>query len=260
MQRHNEVKTIIKYPSGDFEGLDIQLFIPCYIDQLYPETAFNSIKVLEKAGCTVHYNPNQTCCGQPAFNSGYWDEAGALAEKFLADFQLEMPVISPSGSCSSFVIHHYHKLLADKPALLNRHEELKANVFEISDFLVNVLKVENLGAHFPHKVTYHDSCSALREYGIKDEPRRLLNQVAGLELVEMEECETCCGFGGTFAVKNKDISVAMAEKKVLNALETGVEYIVSTEASCLMNINGFIAKNKLPIKGIHLVDILASGL
>jgi L-lactate dehydrogenase complex protein LldE len=240
--------------------MNIQLFIPCYIDQLYPETGFNTIKVLEKAGCTVQYNPNQTCCGQPAFNSGYWGEAGALAEKFLTDFKLDMPVISPSGSCSSFVKHHYHKLLADKPALLNRHEELKANVFEISDFLVNVLKVENLGAMFPHKVTYHDSCSALREYGIKDEPRRLLKQVAGLELVEMEECETCCGFGGTFAVKNKDISVAMAEKKVLNALETGVEYIVSTEASCLMNINGFIAKNKLPIKGIHLVDILASGL
>lgn len=239
--------------------MDIQLFIPCYIDQLYPETGFNTIKVLEKAGCKVHYNSNQTCCGQPAFNSGYWKEATSLAEKFLTDFQPEMPVVSPSGSCSSYVIHHYHKLLTDKPEMLSRHEKMKDKIYELSDFLVNKLKIEYLGAKFPHKVTFHDSCSALREYGIKDEPRKLLAQVEGLELIEMEECETCCGFGGTFAVKNKSISVAMAEKKVLNALATGAEYIISTEASCLMNINGFIAKHKLPIKGIHLADILSAG-
>ena len=239
--------------------MDIQLFIPCYIDQLYPQTGFNTIKVLEKAGCNVHYNPNQTCCGQPAFNSGYWEEAAGLAEKFLNDFHPGMPIVSPSGSCSSFVIHHYHKILKEKPEQLEKHLQLKNTVFEFSDFLVNVLKVEKLGAKFPHKVTFHDSCSALREYGIKDEPRKLLAQVGGLQLVEMEESETCCGFGGTFAVKNNSISVAMAEKKVRNALDTGVEYIVSTEASCLMNINGYCAKNKLPVKGIHLADILASG-
>ena len=239
--------------------MDIQLFIPCYIDQLYPETGFNTIKILEKAGCKVHYNPNQTCCGQPAFNSGYWKESASLAEKFLTDFNSEIPIVSPSGSCSSFVIHHYHKVLNDRPDLLEKHSKLKSKVYELSDFLVNILKVENLGANFPHKVTFHDSCSALREYGIKDEPRQLLSQVHGLELIEMEECDTCCGFGGTFAVKNNSISTAMAEKKVQNALETGVEYIVSTEASCLMNINGYIAKNKLAIKGVHLADILASG-
>ena len=239
--------------------MDIQLFIPCYIDQLYPETVFKTIKVLEKAGCKVHYNSNQTCCGQPAFNSGYWKEATSLAEKFLTDFEPEMPVVSPSGSCSSYVIHHYHKLLTDKPEMLLRHEKMKDKIYELSDFLVNKLNIDNFGAKFPHKVTFHDSCSALREYGIKDEPRKLLAQVEGLELIEMEECDTCCGFGGTFAVKNKSISVAMAEKKVLNALTTGAEYIISTEASCLMNINGFIAKHKLPIKGIHLADILSAG-
>ena len=239
--------------------MDIQLFIPCYIDQLYPETGFNTIKVLEKAGCRVHYNTEQTCCGQPAFNSGYWKEAASLAVKFLTDFHHDMPVVSPSGSCSSFVIHHYHKILSENPELLAKHATMKSNIFELSDFLVNVLKVENLGAKFPHKVTFHDSCSALREYGIKDEPRRLLAQVEGLELIEMEECDACCGFGGTFAVKNNAISTAMAEKKVQNALATGVDYIVSTEASCLMNINGYIAKHKLPIKGVHLADILASG-
>jgi len=239
--------------------MDIQLFIPCYIDQLYPQTGFNTIKVLEKAGCKVHYNPNQTCCGQPAFNSGYWNEAADLAEKFLNDFQPGMPIVSPSGSCSSFVIHHYHKILKENHELLEKHLQIKNSVYELSDFLVNVLKVENLGAKFPHKVTFHDSCSALREYGLKDEPRKLLAQVESLNLVEMEESDTCCGFGGTFAVKNNSISVAMAEKKVRNALATGVEYIVSTEASCLMNINGYCSKNKLAVKGVHLADILASG-
>ena len=239
--------------------MDIQLFIPCYIDQLYPETGFNTVKVLEKAGCTVHYNPEQTCCGQPAFNSGYWKESASLAEKFLKDFNPDMPIVSPSGSCSGFIIHHYHKLLVDKPELLERHSLMKNTIYELSDFLVNVLKVTDLGAKFPHKVTFHDSCSALREYGIKDEPRILLSKVEGLELIEMEESDTCCGFGGTFAVKNKAISTAMVEKKVQNALATGVEYIISTEASCLLNINGYCAKNKLGLKGMHLTDILASG-
>jgi len=240
--------------------MDIQLFIPCYIDQLYPETGFNTIKILEKAGCHVHYNPKQTCCGQPAFNSGYWKEAAQLAEKFLIDFNPDLPIVSPSGSCSSFIIHHYQKVLTDRPDLLDRHLKMKDKIYELSDFLVNIIKVKDLGAIFPHTVTFHDSCSALREYGIKDEPRILLSHVEGLKLIEMEESETCCGFGGTFAVKNNAISSAMAEKKVLNALATNAEYIVSTEASCLLNINSYCAKNKLPIKGIHLADILASVL
>jgi len=239
--------------------MEVQLFIPCYIDLLYPETGFNTIKILEKAGCRVHYNPKQTCCGQPAFNSGYWKESASLAEKFLTDFPPGMPIVSPSGSCSSFIIHHYHKVLSDRPELLTRHALIKDSIYELSDFLVNILKVENLGASFPHKVTFHDSCSALREYGLKDESRRLLAQVTGLELIEMEESDTCCGFGGTFAVKNKAISTAMAANKVRNALATGAEYIISTEASCLMNINGYAKKQKLPVKGIHLADILANG-
>lgn len=237
--------------------MNIQLFIPCYIDQFYPQTAFNVIKILEKAGCTVHYNPEQTCCGQPAFNSGYWDETAQLAEKFLNDFNVEMPVISPSGSCSGFVIHHYHKVLKGKDELLAKHAQIKPQLFELTDFLVNKLHFTDFGSEFPHKVTFHDSCSALREYGIKNEPRELLTKVKGLELIEMNESETCCGFGGTFAVKNNAISTSMTEIKVRNALETGAEFIVSTEASCLMNINGYCTKNKLPIKGIHIADILA---
>lgn len=237
--------------------MEIQLFIPCYIDQFYPQTAFNVIKILEKAGCTVHYNPEQTCCGQPAFNSGYWTETAKLAEKFLKDFENEMPVVSPSGSCTGFVIHHYQKVLKGNQPLLEKHDKLKPQLFELTDFLVNKLRFTDFGAKFPHKVTFHDSCSALREYGIKDEPRILLSKVKGLELIEMNENDTCCGFGGTFAVKNNAISTSMTEMKVRNALETGAEFIISTEASCLMNINGYCTKNKLPIKGMHIADMLA---
>jgi len=240
--------------------MNIQLFIPCYIDQLYPQTAFNTIKLLEKAGCKVHYNPEQTCCGQPAFNSGYWKEASSMAKKFLVDFNAEMPVVSPSGSCTGYIKRHYHKILNDRPAGLQQFEKMKDSIYELSDFLVNILHVENLDATFPHKVTCHDSCSALREYGIKHEPRRLLSRVKGLELIEMPESDTCCGFGGTFAVKNNAVSTAMVEKKVQNAVETGAEFIVSTEASCLMNINAYCSKQKIPVRGIHLADVLASGI
>jgi len=238
--------------------MEIQLFIPCFIDQLYPQTAFNTIKILEKAGCKVHYNPRQTCCGQPAFNSGYWKEASKLAEKFLADFNTEMPIVAPSGSCTGYIISHYNQILADKPQLLQQFEKMKDSIYELSDFLVNVLNIENLGANFPHRVTYHDSCAALREYGIKEEPRRLLSHVKGLELVEMTESDTCCGFGGVFSVKHNAVSTAMAEKKILNALETGAEFIVSTEASCLMNINTYCIKQQIPVRGVHLADVLAS--
>jgi L-lactate dehydrogenase complex protein LldE len=239
--------------------MQIELFIPCFIDQLYPQTAFNTIKILEKAGCEPRYNPKQTCCGQPAFNSGYWDEARKLATKFFADFpNASLPIVSPSASCISFVKHHYKKLFKEQAALLAECERVGQQGYELSDFLVNVLKVDDLGASFPHKVTFHDSCSALREYGIKTEPRLLLSKVKGLELIEMEESETCCGFGGTFAVKNTAISSAMAEKKVENAIAAGVEYLISTEASCLMNINGYCEKHKLPLKGIHLADVLAN--
>ena len=197
--------------------------------------------------------------GHPAFNSGYWDETRKLADKFFSDFQGDDTlIISPSASCISFVKTHYHKLYEGQEDKLSECKRVGKLGYELSDFLVNVLKVTDLGAEFKHKVTFHDSCSALREYGIKEEPRQLLSKVKGLELIEMEESETCCGFGGTFAVKNSSISSAMAEKKVLNALATGAEYIISTEASCLMNINGYCNKHKLPVKGVHLADIISN--
>jgi L-lactate dehydrogenase complex protein LldE len=177
----------------------------------------------------------------------------------MKDFPNDRLIVSPSASCTGFV-KNYLPELSKEEDYLKEHARLKRNLTEFTDFLVNHLKVEDLGASFPHKVTYHDACTALREYGIKEEPRKLLAKVKGLELVEMNENDVCCGFGGTFSVKMKPISVAMVEQKVQNALETGAEYIVSTEASCLMNIDGYIKRNKLPIKSIHIADILASGI
>ncbi len=235
------------------------LFIPCFIDQLYPETAFNVVRLLRRAGMEVHYNPEQTCCGQPAFNSGHWKEARSLARKFLNDFSQAEVIVSPSASCCGYIKNHFQKLFADDPVKMEQFMKIRPVIYELTDFLVNVLKQDSFGAMFTHRVTYHDACSALREYGIREEPRILLKKVKGLELAEMENTVTCCGFGGTFSVKFPSISSAMTRQKVENALASGAEYIVSTEASCLMNMESYIRKNNLPIQTIHIADILASG-
>ncbi|MFA8436718.1 MAG: (Fe-S)-binding protein [Marinifilaceae bacterium] len=237
----------------------VDLFVPCFIDQIYPDTAFNTVKILEKLGVKVHYNPEQTCCGQPAYNSGYWKEAKVIAKKFIRDFPNDRYIVSPSASCTGFVKNYFPSLFKAEPELLKQHHRLQNNLVELTDFLVNILKTTELGAEFPHKVTYHDACTALREYGIKREPRELLAHVKGLELVEMDKTEECCGFGGTFSIKMEPISTAMAQQKIENALNTGAEYIVTTESSCLLNLEGYIRKQKHPIKTIHIADVLASG-
>jgi L-lactate dehydrogenase complex protein LldE len=238
--------------------MTVDLFIPCFIDQLYPTTGWNVVKVLEKAGVEINYNGKQTCCGQPTFNSGYWNSSRRVAEKFLRDFPNDRPIVVPSASCAAYVRNHYPELFKDAPDKKEDVERVCRNVVEFTDFLVNHLKTDNFDACFPHKITYHDACSALREYGLKNEPRQLLSNVAGLVLEELPENTTCCGFGGTFMVKFAPISSAMVEQKVDNALSTGAEYIVSSEASCLLNIESYIKKNELPIKTIHIADILAS--
>jgi L-lactate dehydrogenase complex protein LldE len=239
--------------------MEVDIFIPCFIDQLYPQTGFNMVKVLEKLGVQVHYNPNQTCCGQMAFNSGFWDEAKSIGVKFIKDFNTGRPVVGLSASCLGYVKNYFEKLFFNTPWHLE-NRNLRSNLYEITDFLINVLKVENLGARYEAIVTYHDSCAALREYKLKDEPRKLLKHVEGLTLVEMKNNEECCGFGGTFSIKHEPISTAMTEQKVMNALDTGAEIIVSTDLSCLMQMEGFIQKHKLNIKTMHIVDLLAEGM
>ncbi|MFZ4104309.1 MAG: (Fe-S)-binding protein [Sediminibacterium sp.] len=238
--------------------MKVQLFIPCFIDQLYPQVAFNTVKVLEKAGCTVAYNTQQTCCGQPAFNAGFWGESKDVCTKFVQDFDGADYIVSPSASCAGFVRNNYGKLFENN-AFQSPAKKLSSQIFELSEFLVKVLAVTELGASFNGKATFHDSCAGLRECNIKAEPRALLSQVNGLELVEMNDTETCCGFGGSFAVKYDTISVAMADQKIDHAIATEAEYIISTDMSCLMHLDGRINFNGQQIKVIHLADVLASG-
>jgi L-lactate dehydrogenase complex protein LldE len=238
--------------------MNVQLFIPCFVDQLYPDTAFNMIKVLEKAGCTVSYNTAQTCCGQPAFNAGFWDEAKSVCTKFLKDFRGTDCIVSPSASCVGFVRNYYSKLFENSSF---HHEVVDTGkrIFEFSEFMIDILKIENVGAVLKGKATYHDSCAGLRECKIKKEPRKLLSHVKGLELTEMNDVETCCGFGGTFAVKFESISVAMGEQKVEHALATGADYLISTDVSCLMHLQGYINHKGYKLQTMHLADVLASG-
>lgn len=238
--------------------MKVQLFIPCFIDQLYPQTAFNMVKVLEKACCEVAYNSNQTCCGQPAFNAGFINDAREVAEKFLHDFDTVDYIVAPSASCVGFVRNYYPKLF-ENTASHHKGKDIGKRVYEFTEFLTDVLKMEHFGASLHAKATYHDSCAALRECTIKEGPRKLLAKVKGLELVEMADNETCCGFGGTFSVKFEPISVGMADQKVKNALATGAEYIISTDMSCLMQLNGYIKAKELPLKTMHVADVLANG-
>ena len=238
--------------------MKVQLFIPCFVDQLYPQTAFNMIRVLEKATCEVLYNTSQTCCGQPAFNAGFQEESKAVCQKFLKDFDGTDYIVSPSASCVGFVRNYYSKLFEDA-AIYKQVKDTGKRIYEFTEFLTDILKIENYGASFTAKATYHDSCAALRECKIKAGPRKLLSHVKGLELVEMNDVETCCGFGGTFSVKFDSISIGMADQKITNALATGAEYIISTDLSCLMQLDGYIKNKQIPLKTIHIADVLANG-
>ncbi len=225
----------------------VGLFIPCFIDQLYPRVGIAMVTVLRRLNVAVEYPAAQTCCGQPAFNTGYWDEARTLAKRYAEIFAGYDAVVSPSGSCTAMVRNFYPELGVTPPP-----------TFEFSEFLVRQLGVTDVGARFPAKVTYHDSCHTLRELRLKDEPRQLLRHVKGLELLEMDKAETCCGFGGTFSVKFPMISYAMDEVKCQSIAGTGAAYVVSADSSCLMQINGYLQKQKLPVKIISLAEVLAS--
>ncbi|GAB3027254.1 (Fe-S)-binding protein [Niabella terrae] len=236
----------------------VHIFIPCFVDQLYPETGFNMVKILEKWGCEVVYNADQTCCGQPAFNAGFWEESRSVCNKFLQDFKDAEYIVAPSASCVGFIRNYYPKLF-DNSSAHNQVKALGTRCFEFSEFLLEVLRVEDCGAVLEGKATYHDSCAGLRECGIKAGPRKLLEHVSGLELTEMNDVETCCGFGGTFAVKFPGISLGMGEQKVENALATGARYLISTDLSCLMHLQGYIDGKGYDLKTMHLADVLASG-
>lgn len=240
--------------------MTVDLFVSCIIDQFYPMTAMNTIKLLEAAGVDVQYNPEQTCCGKFAFNSGYIDESRSLAEKFLQDFPNNRPVIGISASCVGFIKTRYMEMFHNS----SRHLDCKrflGNIYEITDFLINELHKDYFEAVFPHKAAYLDSCSSLRELGLKNEARLLLDKVNGLEMVSLKHPEICCGFGkGLFAVQHEAISSSLADKKLNDAIEAGAEYLITNDMSCHMHLDAYAKKQNLPIKVIHIVDVLTSGL
>lgn len=234
----------------------VSLFIPCFVDQLTPEVGMDVACVLRRIGCEVVFPEAQTCCGQPAFNTGYWDDARPIAERFIAVFRRAEAVVCPSGSCTTMVRNFYPELLATT-SFAQEAASLGRRVFEFSEFLVKVAGVTDLGATFPHRVTFHDACHGLRELRLKQEPRELLRHVRGMEFVEMPSSEECCGFGGTFAVKFGMISAGMGDTKAGNAEVSGADYVASIDPSCLLHIDGILRRRNSRVRTIHLASILA---
>jgi L-lactate dehydrogenase complex protein LldE len=236
----------------------VSLFVTCIVDQLFPKVGLAMADVLEGLGYKVDFPPEQTCCGQPAFNSGYRSEARTIARHFLNTFESAEAIVVPSGSCTSMVVHHYAELFHKEPETLARVNALTPRIFEFATFLTDVAGAEDVGARMEDIVTFHDGCHSLREMGIKSAPRRLLARVRGLELREMMPAEECCGFGGTFAVKFAELSGAMARTKIEAIERTGARTVVSLDPSCLMQIQGALSRAGSSIRTMHLAEVLAS--
>jgi L-lactate dehydrogenase complex protein LldE len=235
----------------------IGLFVTCLVDLFRPSVGFATMKLLEDAGCTVAVPRTQTCCGQPAWNSGDQAKAQAIARQIIQTFEKFDYVVAPSGSCAATVKKDYPEMFRHDELWKARAESLSERVFEIVSFLTDVLGVSTVDAKVDSKITYHDSCSGLRSLEIKDQPRQLLNSVAGLELVEMADSSVCCGFGGTFCVKFPDVSNKMVENKAANIAETGAAMVVAGDLGCLMNISGKLQRQGIGIQSRHVVEVLA---
>jgi L-lactate dehydrogenase complex protein LldE len=236
----------------------VALFATCLVDQLFPRVGLAIVEILERLGWRVNFPGDQTCCGQPAFNSGFWEEARPVMRHFLKVFRDADYVVIPSGSCTAMIRHHYAQLAGGDPQLRRDVDSFERRTYEFSEFLLDVAQVEDLGAHFPAIATYHDSCHALRELKIKDGPRRLLSHVRGLELREMDIAEECCGFGGTFSVKFADLSGSMARTKIASILRSGADTVISIDSSCLMQLDGVMKRSGVSVRAVHLAEVLAS--
>jgi L-lactate dehydrogenase complex protein LldE len=234
-----------------------QLFVTCIIDTLYPETGEAVVRVLEKAGVQVSFPPDQTCCGQPAFNAGLRAEARKMAIQTIRAFEeYPGPVVIPSGSCAAMVRHSYPELFAQDQEWLPKALELAQRTYELTEFLVDVLGISDIGARFNKRITYHSSCHLLRGLGVDEQPRVLLASVHDAELVELPASGDCCGFGGVFSVEHPEISAAMLKRKIVNLETSGAEYVVACDAGCVTNINGGLHRMHKPQKAIHIADLL----
>lgn len=237
--------------------MKITLFIQCLVDSIYPQVGHAMVQLLEKLGMQMDIPLQQTCCGQPAFNSGYRKEAAIAARKFIETFEDADVIVCPSGSCVDMVKHQYPGLFAHGSSWQERAKKVSGNIFEITEYLVDVLGIEDVGSRFKGSVTYHDSCHLLRNLGIADQPRKLIRSIRDIELVEMENSAKCCGFGGTFSIKYADISSAILEEKVDNILATDADVVTGCDMGCLMNIQGMLNRRESRVKTMHIVELLA---
>jgi len=237
----------------------VTLFVQCLVDSIYPRVGEAMVEVFRRLKVPLEYPADQTCCGQPAFNAGYAKEARAAARRFVRIFESAEAIVCPSGSCVHMVRHHYPELFADESIDYRMRVKAVGNrCYEFSEYLTDVLGVVNIGASFPAKVSYHDSCHLLRGLGIGEQPRTLLRHVEGLQLVEMDDSDVCCGFGGTFSVNYPEISTAMVDDKIDNIVATGADYVTGCDVSCLMNIEGRLSRRNTKVKVVHIAEILAS--
>lgn len=230
----------------------VSIFVTCVVDQMFPRVGLAMADVLERAGCEIDFREGQTCCGQPAFNTGYRDEARQVAKHFESVFRDAETIVVPSGSCTAMIQHHFAECLEVEASPFH------GRVFEFSQFLTDELGMDDLGAKLTAVATYHDSCHSLRELNIKSGPRKLLSSVAGLELREMDAVEECCGFGGTFSVKFANVSGAMARTKIDAIVKTGADTLISADSSCLMQLRGALSRAGSTVRTMHLAEVLAS--
>ena len=235
----------------------VTLFVQCLVDSLYPEVGEAMVVLFDRLGLSVRVPVDQTCCGQPAFNAGYRKAARAAAKRFIEIFEDADVIVCPSGSCVSMVKLHYPELFKSDEKWFDRAVRVGQRTFELSQYLVDVLGIDDVGAGYDGRVTYHDSCHLLRGLGVAEQPRRLIRNIRGAELIEMKEADKCCGFGGTFAVKYPDISVAMVDEKISHILASGADTVTGCDISCLMNIQGRLSRIGSPVKTIHLAQLLA---
>ena len=239
--------------------IKVGLFVTCLVDQMWSSIGTSTIEVLQRAGCAVEFDERQTCCGQPAFNTGYRYEARRVTQRFieLCEESQADAIVSPSGSCTAMV-HHYEALFADDESWSRRARALAARTFELSSFLVRVLKIEDLGARFAGRLTWHDACHGLRDLNVHDEPRQLIKYVREAEFVELDNADACCGFGGTFSVKYPEISTAILEQKIEAIERAHIDAVVSGDASCLMQIRGRLSRIGSKVRVMHLAELLAN--
>lgn len=239
------------------DAVDVGLFVTCLADLFRPSVGFAAVKLLEDAGCRVHVPAQQTCCGQPAFNSGDFKSARAVAVQVIDAFEDFDYVVAPSGSCAGMIRAHFSELFEDEPEALKRAQALASRTYELVSFLTDVRGVDRVDAHFDGVVTYHDSCSGLRELGVKDQPRRLLSSVTGLTLNELPGAEECCGFGGTFCVKYPDVSIKIVSEKTADIAGTFADTLLAGDLGCLMNMAGRLRREGKTVQVRHVAEVLA---